>query len=51
MADRHKVKPKAVRMPDGLLARIEAALADGESVNAFIVSAIEEKLAKREQGT
>ena len=42
--DRHKTAPKAVRMPDGLLARVEAARADGETVNAFIVAAIEERL-------
>jgi hypothetical protein len=52
MADRHKTTPKAVRMPDGLLARVEtAAEADGGSVNAFIVAAIEEKLQRREGGS
>lgn len=34
-------------MPDGLEARIGAALEDGEKVNAFIVAAIEEKLQRR----
>jgi hypothetical protein len=52
MADRHKTTPKAVRMPDGLLARVEtAAEADGGSVNAFIVAAIEERLQRREGGS
>lgn len=49
MTDRHKTKPKAVRMPDGLLARVEVAVKTaGETVNAFIVAAIEEKLQRRE---
>ena len=47
MTDRHKNRPKAVRMPDGLEARIGAALEDGEKVNAFIVAAIEERLERR----
>jgi len=49
MTDRHKSKPKAVRMPDGLLARVGKAVeADGGSVNSFIVAAIVEKLDRRE---
>jgi hypothetical protein len=52
MPDRHKVKPKAVRMPDGLLARVETAAPEsGLSVNAFIVAAIEEKLERRASGS
>jgi hypothetical protein len=51
MPDRHKTTPKAVRMPDGLLARVEAARADGETVNAFIVAAIERELERREGGS
>lgn len=39
-------------MPDGLLARVEtAAQTSGESVNAFIVGAIEERLERREGGS
>lgn len=39
-------------MPDGLLARVEAAIkAAGGTVNAFIVAAIEEKLQRRESGS
>lgn len=50
--DRHKTTPKAVRMPDGLEARVEtAAEADGASVNGFIVAAIEEKLRRRGSGS
>ena len=54
MTDRHKPedKPKAVRMPGGLLARVKtAAETDGASVNGFIVAAIEEHLARREGGS
>ena len=54
MADRHKPedKPKAVRMPGGLLERVKtAAETDGASVNGFIVAAIEEKLERREGGS
>lgn len=48
MTDRHKTQPKAVRLPPGLLPRVEAAAAaDGASVNSFIVAAIEEKLDRR----
>jgi hypothetical protein len=43
MADRHKSKPKAVRMPDGLLAWYEQrAEATKQSVNGAIVAALEE---------
>lgn len=43
MADRHKSHPKAVRMPDGLLAWYEQhAQATGLSVNAALVAALEE---------
>lgn len=50
--DRHKTKPKAVRMPDGLLARVETAVeGSAETVNAFIVAAIEERLERREDGS
>ena len=50
--DRHKGQPKAVRRPDGLLARVEAAAKiDGVRVNGFIVAAIEEHLARREGGS
>jgi len=52
MPNRHATKPKAVRMPGGLEARVRAAAeADGETVNAFIVAAIEEKLQRREGGS
>lgn len=47
-ADRHSTKPKAVRMPGGLEARVKAALTADETVNGFIVAAIEERLARRE---
>jgi len=50
MADRHKPedRPKAVRMPAGLPARVKAAADDdGVIVNGFIVAAIEEKLERR----
>jgi len=43
MADRHKSTPKAVRMPDGLLAWYEAHAADtGTSVNGGLVAALED---------
>jgi hypothetical protein len=38
-------------MPDGLLARAEAVLADGETMNGLIVAAIEELVARREGGS
>ena len=42
-ADRHKIKPKAVRMPGGLLAWYEDfAGASAEAVNAVLVRALEE---------
>lgn len=45
----HRTTPKSVRLPYGLLERVEAAAeAAGETVNAFIVAAIEEELARRE---
>jgi hypothetical protein len=48
-ADRHKDKPKAVRFPDGFQARVSAAAAaDGVTANAFIVAAVEERLARFE---
>jgi hypothetical protein len=47
-ADYHKDTPQTVRMPDGMKARVKAAAkAGGETVNAFIVGAIEEKLVQR----
>lgn len=43
MADRHKAKPKAVRLPGGLLAWYqEFAAAGGKPVNAVLVAALEE---------
>lgn len=43
MPDRHLTKPKAVRMPGGLLAWIEGyAAKHGQPVNAVIVKALEE---------
>ena len=42
-ADRHKVKPKAVRMPGGLLAWYQSrAESEDRPVNAVIVEALEE---------
>ena len=42
MADRHKHRPKAVRMPGGLLAWYESeAERRGQSVNSLIVAALE----------
>ena len=39
-------------MPDGLLARVEEAVKESaETVNAFIVAAIEEHLTRREGGS
>ena len=38
-------------MPDGLLARVKEALAGKETVNGFIVAAIEERLERREGGS
>ena len=41
--DRHKVRPKAVRMPGGLLAWYkDFAEAEGMSVNAALVAALQE---------
>ena len=41
--DRHKNKPKAVRMPDGLLAWYkDFAEAEGTSVNAALVAALQD---------
>jgi len=52
MADRHKTKPKAVRMPDGLLAWYEQhAAATGRSVNAALVGALEEHRAQHDSGS
>lgn len=49
MADRHKSKPKAVRMPGGLLAWYEAiAAAEGRAVNAVLVEALEEYRQRRQ---
>jgi hypothetical protein len=43
LADRHKTKPKAVRMPDGLLAWYEEHVkGTGLTVNGAIVAALEE---------
>ena len=43
MPDRHKTKPKAVRMPDGLQAWYEQqATAAGQPVNALLVTALED---------
>lgn len=43
MADRHKTKPKAVRMPGGLLAWYEAeAKRTSQTVNGLLVAALEE---------
>lgn len=43
MADRHKTKPKAVRMPGGLLAWYEQyAQANDTNVNAAVVRALQE---------
>lgn len=52
MPNQHATKPKAVRLPGGLEARVKSA-AEGsdETVNAFIVAAIEEKLQRREGGS
>ena len=50
--NQHKTTPKAVRMPGGLLARIESAVEGSpETVNAFIVAAIEDRLERREGGS
>jgi len=46
MTGQHKSQTKTVRMPGDLLDRVEgAAKAAGESVNGFIVAAVEERLA------
>ena len=51
MADRHKTTPKAVRMPDGLLAWYEQhAKAAGRPVNAVLVAALEDYRARVEAG-
>ena len=43
MTDRHKTDPKAVRMPDGLLAWYKQhATGTGQSVNRAIVAALED---------
>jgi hypothetical protein len=52
VTDRHKSRPKAVRMPDGLLAWYEQhAKAAGGSVNASLVAALEEYRAWRDSGS
>ncbi len=52
MADRHKITPKAVRMPDGLLAWYEQfAEAEGKPVNAVLVAALEEFRQRHEEVT
>jgi hypothetical protein len=51
MPNQHSTKPKAVRLPGGLEARVKSALADGETVNGFIVAAIEERLERRQGGS
>ena len=49
--DRHKNPPKAVRMPDGLLAWYEQhAEASGQSVNGALVAALEEYRQRRDGG-
>lgn len=51
MPNVHSTKPKAVRLPGGLEARVKAAVeGTPETVNAFIVAAIEERLERRESG-
>jgi hypothetical protein len=52
MTDRHKTRPKAVRMPDGLLAWYEQhAEANDTSVNAAMVRALQEFRERNEEGT
>jgi hypothetical protein len=51
MPDRHKTKPKAVRMPGGLLAWYEAeAKRTGQTVNGLLVAALEENRRRAEGG-
>ena len=52
MPDRHKNPPKAVRMPDGLLAWYEDRAADtGQPVNALIVAALEDNRQRQDGAT
>ncbi len=52
MADRHKSKPKAVRMPDGLLAWYEQHAGDtSRTVNAVLVGALEDYRQRHEGGS
>jgi hypothetical protein len=52
MVDRHKTAPKAVRMPDGLLAWYEQhAAATGRPVNAALVAALTEYRTQHEGGS
>jgi hypothetical protein len=51
MTDRHLVKPKAVRMPGGLLAWYEQhAEANDTNVNAAMVQALQEFRERNEEG-
>jgi len=50
--DRHKTKPKAVRMPDGLEAWYrERAAKEGQPVNSLLVAALEEYRARHDGAT
>ena len=52
MPDRHKTKPKAVRMPDGLEAWYrERAAEEGQPVNSLLVAALEEYRARHDGAT
>jgi hypothetical protein len=52
MADRHKNRPKAVRMPDGLLGWYETyAAAQDSSVNSALVAALEEFRSRHDGAT
>jgi hypothetical protein len=51
VTDRHLTKPKAVRMPGGLLAWYERyAPANGTNVNAAMVQALQEFRERNEEG-
>jgi hypothetical protein len=52
VTDRHKANPKAVRMPDGLLAWYEQHAKDtGQFVNAVLVAALEDYRQRHGGGT
>lgn len=52
MTDRHKSKPKAVRMPDGLLAWYQQRAEEtGQPVNALLVAALEDYRQRHEGET